>query len=55
MPSPRDLPDPGVESTSLRSSALAGGFFTSSAPWETLKVKGKISQLCPTLSTPWTV
>ena len=29
-----DLPDPGIEPTSLGSPALAGGFFTSSASWE---------------------
>ena len=29
--SPRDLPDPGIEPTSLGSPALAGGFFTTSA------------------------
>ena len=29
-PPPGDLPDPGVEPTSLMSSALAGGFFTTS-------------------------
>ena len=28
FPSPGDLPDPGIEPTSLKSSALAGGFFT---------------------------
>ena len=27
-PPPGDLPDPGIEPTSLTSSALAGGFFT---------------------------
>ena len=30
----RDLPDPGIEPTSLLSLALAGGFFTTSATWE---------------------
>ena len=30
-PPPRDLPDPGIEPTSLTSPALAGGFFTTSA------------------------
>ena len=49
MPSSRDLPDQGIKSTSLRSSALADGFFTSSTTWETLKVKVKVSQSCPTL------
>ena len=29
--SPGDLPDPGIESESLASPALAGGFFTTSA------------------------
>ena len=31
---PGDLPDPGIEPQSLSSPALAGGFFTTSAPWE---------------------
>ena len=30
----RDLPDPGIEPSSLESPALAGGFFTTSATWE---------------------
>ena len=29
-----DLPDPGMEPASLMSPALAGGFFTTSAAWE---------------------
>ena len=29
FPTPGDLPDPGIEPTSLASPALAGGFFTS--------------------------
>ena len=33
FPSPGDLPDPGIELTSL-TSALAGGFFTVSVTWE---------------------
>ena len=33
-PPPWDLPDPGIETTSLKSPALAGGFFTTSATWE---------------------
>ena len=36
LPSPGDLPDPKIEPTSLKSSALAGGFFTTSATWEAL-------------------
>ena len=33
FPPPGDLPDPGIEPVSA-SSSLAGGFFTSEAPWE---------------------
>ena len=33
-PPPGDLPNPGIEPTSLKSPALAGGFFTTSATWE---------------------
>ena len=33
-PPPGDLPDPGIEPTSLMSPALAGGFFTNSATWK---------------------
>ena len=31
---PEAIPDPGTEPASLRSPALAGGFFTTSATWE---------------------
>ena len=34
FPSPGDLPDPGIEPTSLMSLASVGWFFTSSAAWE---------------------
>ena len=34
FPSPGDLPNPGIEPTSLMSPALVGGFFTTSAHWE---------------------
>ena len=34
MPSSRDLPNPGIELSSLMSPALAGGFVTTSAAWE---------------------
>ena len=33
-PPPGDLPNPGIEPTSLMSPALAGGFFTTGANWE---------------------
>ena len=35
VPSPGDLPDPAIEPASLTPPALAGGFFTISATWET--------------------
>ena len=35
-PPPEDLCDTGIEPTSLRSPALAGEFFTTSATWEAL-------------------
>ena len=38
FPSPGDLPNPGTEPVSLKSPALAGGFFTTSATWEALKM-----------------
>ena len=34
-PPPEDLPNPGIKPMSLRSPALAGGFYTTSAIWET--------------------
>ena len=34
FPSPVDLPNPGIEPTSLMFPALAGRFFTTSATWE---------------------
>ena len=34
FPTSGDLPDPEIESMSLESPALAGGFFTTSATWE---------------------
>ena len=36
-PPPGDLPNPGIEPTSLMSPALAGGFFTTSATWKALE------------------
>ena len=36
-PPPGDLPNLGIEPTSLVSPALAGGFFTTSATWEALR------------------
>ena len=36
--SPEDLPNPGIESATLTSPALAGRFFTASATRETLRI-----------------
>ena len=36
FPTPRDLPEPGIEPLSLVSPALARGFFTTRATWEVL-------------------
>ena len=35
LPTPEDLPDPGIESAPLASSVLVDRFFTTSATWET--------------------
>ena len=37
-PPPGDLPNPGIELTSLTSPALADGFFTANASWEALRL-----------------
>ena len=59
FPSPEDLPNPGIKPTSLKSPALAGGFFTASATWKAYPLYVQFStcrQSCVRLSvTPWTV
>ena len=45
FPTPGDLSDPGIEPVSLSSHALAGGFFTTSAAWETQKTWRKLKCL----------
>ena len=40
MPSPGDLPDPGIEPASVMSSALAGGFLTTSTTQEAQHIVG---------------
>ena len=55
-----DLPHSGIEPGSLKSPALAAGFFTTGATWEAFwlhkgKGKGKeteVAQSCPTLCDP---
>ena len=41
MPSLMDPPNPGIQPASLMSLALAGGFFTTSATWETVAREGE--------------
>ena len=50
-PSPGDFSDPRIKPTSLMSPALAGGFFTTSATWETQKMC-VCAQLCLTYWDP---
>ena len=58
FPPPGDLPDPGIESMSLMSLALAGGFFTTSTSHShthslTPSVQfSSVAQSCPTLCNP---
>ena len=61
FPTPGDLPNPGIEPVSFVSSALAGGFFNTSATWEALLVKNlpanagdiRDSVLIPVRKIPW--
>ena len=41
VPTPGDLPDLGIEPTSLASPALARGLFTIRTAWETLEIYNK--------------
>ena len=43
-PPPEDLPDPGIEPTSLTSPALAGKFFITSATWKASKRASLVAQ-----------
>ena len=55
IPFPRGSSQPGTESPSLRSLALAGRFFTTVANWEALYANtaaAKSLQSCPTLCDP---
>ena len=50
VPPPGDLPNPGIEPTSLRSPALTGGFFTASAAWEAPGNRGVVTKSLVPLS-----
>ena len=52
FPSPEYLPDPGIESMSLVSPALAGGFFTTGSPGKHTDEICEVAQSCPTLCDP---
>ena len=44
LSSSKDLPDPGIEPTSLTTPALAGGFFAMKATWEAQNTRVKLLQ-----------
>ena len=50
FPPPGDLLDPGIKPVSHRSPALAGGFFTTSATWETLAIRFFLLFILPVMS-----
>ena len=56
FPPPGDLPDPGIESMSPASLALAGGCFTTSATWEAQSLGDGIQSLSCVwfFATSWT-
>ena len=45
FPIPGDLPDPGIELTSLVSPELADGFFTNYITWETIYQTQHLNQI----------
>ena len=57
FPSPGDLPNPGIEATSLESPTLAYGFFTTRTSWKALhnlgdwNAKGKSQELSTIIHT----
>ena len=60
LPTPEDLPHPGIESTSLTSPPLAAGFFTTRATWKAqiipkwlVKKKKKNSWFSPKVLTKY--
>ena len=53
-PPPGDLPNPGMEPASLMSPALAGGFFITSATWETCILPCTLHQILSILGSSQT-
>ena len=52
-PPPGDLPNPGIEPTSLKSPALAGGLFTTSTTWEAEAFFFKARDIAMTPNLVW--
>ena len=48
-PPPEDLPDPGIEPSSLTSPVLASRFFTTSTTWEALRCVHATINVCTTV------
>ena len=55
FPSPGDLSNPGIGPGSLRTPALAGGFFTTRASWEAPESESEVAESLRLFATPWTV
>ena len=53
FPTPGDLPDPRIEPVSLMSPAFAGGFFTTSAPWEAQSNTNAYQKYRPNIEASW--
>ena len=51
-PPPGDLPDSGMKPESLRSLALASGFFTTSATWEAHDIEREGVRFIPWVDVP---
>ena len=49
-PPPGDLPDPGIEPTSLKSRALAGMFFITRTTWEAHRIISSVQFSCSVVS-----
>ena len=53
FPTPGNLPDPGIEPRSLKSPALAGRFFITSATWEAQFSSVQLLNHVQLFATPW--
>ena len=55
FPPPGDLHHWGIKPGSLRTPALAGGFFTTRASWEAPESESEVAESLRLFATPWTV